>query len=144
MSGAADVRVSDVFFQNSRGWCFHARNSRGVRLENVKIFSGADGIDPDGSSNVLIDRSFVHSWDDAVAVKTTRNGSNASNVLVDRTLVSTRKSALKIGTESLAAFENVTFRRSTAFDAGRGLVIYARDGLGRHACVGVHSHFNLF
>ncbi|KAK7231720.1 hypothetical protein SO694_00123090 [Aureococcus anophagefferens] len=37
----------------------------------AKIFSGADGVDPDASRDVALDGVFIHAWDDAVAVKTT-------------------------------------------------------------------------
>ena len=38
-------------------------------MTGVKLFSGADGFDPDCSQDVVIDSVFVHSNDDAFAVK---------------------------------------------------------------------------
>ena len=126
--GATNVTVRDVFFQGSRGWGLHFRRCAAVRVFNVKIFSGADGVDPDASADVSVDRAFIHSWDDAVAVKTTVEGSPAARVAIRDSTVSTRKSALKLGTESLSDFTNVTFERTDVFESGRGLVLYAKDG----------------
>ncbi|KAH8054044.1 metallo-sulfur cluster assembly [Aureococcus anophagefferens] len=83
---------------------------------------------PDASRDVALDGVFIHAWDDAVAVKTTVAGSPAENVAVANSIVSTRKSAFKLGTESLSNFTRVSFATSDVFDSGRGLVIYAKDG----------------
>ncbi|KAH8055527.1 metallo-sulfur cluster assembly [Aureococcus anophagefferens] len=99
-----------------------------VSVFGAKIFSGADGVDPDASRDVALDGVFIHAWDDAVAVKTTVAGSPAENVAVANSIVSTRKSAFKLGTESLSNFTRVSFATSDVFDSGRGLVIYAKDG----------------
>ena len=126
--GATNVTVRDVFFQGSRGWGLHFRRCAAVRVFRAKIFSGADGVDPDASRDVALDGVFIHAWDDAVAVKTTVAGSPAANVAVANSIVSTRKSAFKLGTESLSNFTRVSFSKSDVFDSGRGLVIYAKDG----------------
>jgi hypothetical protein len=63
----------------------------------------------DSSHDVLLDHVVVHSWDDAVAVKATVSGRTTERVSVRRSVLSTRKSAMKIGTESLADFTNITF-----------------------------------
>ena len=125
---ASSLALSTVFFKGSRGWGVHLRRCTNVTLADVKIFSGADGVDPDASSDVSVDRAFIHSWDDAVAVKTTVEGSPAARVAIRDSTVSTRKSALKLGTESLSDFTNVTFERTDVFESGRGLVLYAKDG----------------
>ncbi|KAH8047569.1 metallo-sulfur cluster assembly [Aureococcus anophagefferens] len=114
--------------RGSRGWGLHFRRCAAVRVFRAKIFSGADGVDPDASRDVALDGVFIHAWDDAVAVKTTVAGSPATNVAVANSIVSTRKSAFKLGTESLSNFTRVSFATSDVFDSGRGLVIYAKDG----------------
>jgi len=52
-----------------RSWNTHVFRSSDVRVTGVKLFSGADGFDPDCSQDVVIDSVFVHSNDDAFAVK---------------------------------------------------------------------------
>ena len=69
----------------------------------------------------------VHSWDDACCVKTT-TADVAARIRFERLLVSTRKSSFKVGTETLGRVEDVSFATCDAFDAGRGLAIYAKDG----------------
>ena len=51
-----------------------------------------------------------------------------SDITVTHSIVSTRKSAVKIGTESLADFTSITFDRIEAFDVDRGCALYAKDG----------------
>ena len=58
--------------------------SSDLTARGLKVFSGADGFDPDGSTDVLIDTCFVDSNDDAVAVKARDPGHNSSCVTVRR------------------------------------------------------------
>jgi len=126
--GARGVRIGALFLSGSRGWAVHVLASSDVNVTGARIFSGADGVDPDSSSDVLITNVFVHAWDDAIAVKATVAGAPAERIRVEGCVVSTRKSAFKLGTESESPLRDVAFERSDAFDAGRGLVIYAKDG----------------
>eukprot|EP00629_Pelagomonadales_sp_RCC1024_P017011 CAMPEP_0119278108 /NCGR_PEP_ID=MMETSP1329-20130426/18482_1 /TAXON_ID=114041 /ORGANISM="Genus nov. species nov., Strain RCC1024" /LENGTH=586 /DNA_ID=CAMNT_0007278611 /DNA_START=83 /DNA_END=1840 /DNA_ORIENTATION=- len=116
-----------VFFKNSGGWAVHVFNSSDCAFDAVKVFSGADGFDPDSSTNVSLSRVFVHSWDDAVAVKATRAVPTTS-VSVESSLLATRKTAMKVGTETEARFSDIRFRSTDAFDSSRGLAIFAKDG----------------
>jgi len=43
-------------------------------------------------------------------------------------VISTKKSALKVGTESLSNFKDILFKDAELFFVDRGLVMYARDG----------------
>ncbi|KAJ1459799.1 pectin lyase fold/virulence factor [Pelagophyceae sp. CCMP2097] len=126
LSKASDVSITDVTIRSSRHWAVHVHQSRRVSLDRVKIFSGCDGVDPDSSAGVDVHRCFIHAWDDAVAVKAT--SAPTSDVSVRRSVVSTRKSALKIGTETLGNISNVTFSDVDVFAAGRGAAMYAKDG----------------
>jgi polygalacturonase len=96
----------------SASWSTHIFRSRLVVISGVKIFSGADGFDPDNSQHVSIDSAFVHSNDDAVAVKATMPAPamNTERIVVTRGVFSTKKSCLKVGTESLRDFSDVLFR----------------------------------
>jgi len=126
---AQDVAVHDIHIMGSQSWSVPIRLSRRVLFSHVKVFSGADGFDPDGSQDVTLDHVFVNSWDDAVAVKNTIGGGIfTERVTVQQSIVSTRKSGLKIGTESLDAFHDISFHDIDVFDTDRGVVLYAEDG----------------
>jgi polygalacturonase len=56
--------------------------------------------------------AFVHSNDDAVAVKATMPAPamNTERIVVTHAVFSTKKSCLKVGTESLRNFSDILFR----------------------------------
>jgi len=125
-----DIEFKDVLFQNSNSWAIHIFLSENFKADNVKIFSGKDGFDPDASKNVVINNAFIQSYDDAIAVKTRSEKASdiTENVTFKNSIVSSIKSSLKIGTETRAAIRNVRFENCDVFDGERGIVLYARDG----------------
>ena len=125
-----NVEFKDVLFQNSNSWAIHIFLSENFKADNVKIFSGKDGFDPDASKNVEINNAFIQSYDDAIAVKTRSEKASdiTENVTFKNSIVSSIKSSLKIGTETRAAIRNVRFENCDVFDGERGIVLYARDG----------------
>ena len=134
---STNVAVEDVLFRNSAGWSLHVLASSGVSFGNVKVINdrttlNTDGIDLDMSSDVTIDRSFIHTKDDAICLKATRNSDlsgNVKRVVVTNNLVSSRDAALKVGTESEAlSFSDIVFESNYVFDSGRAMSIVVRDG----------------
>ena len=125
---AANVTLRYLLLRGSASWSTHIFRSDHVAVEGIKIFSGADGIDPDNSRDVSLRSVFVHSNDDAIAVKATVAGSNTERIVCERALLSTKKSCVKVGTESLSNFNDVLFSDVEGFDLDRGLVLYPSDG----------------
>jgi polygalacturonase len=132
-----DVTIEDVMFRDSAAWTVHLLASKGVLLRNVKVLNDrtnldADGIDPDMSTDVTIDRAFIYTKADAVCLKATRNGELAGDVArvkVTNSVVSSLEAALKLGTESIAArFDDVVFDNDWVFESGRAMSIVVRDG----------------
>ena len=128
IAGATNVTLQHVLLRGSASWSTHIFRSRSVVVEGVKIFSGADGVDPDSSHDVLLRSIFVHSNDDAIAVKTTAAGHNTERIVCEQALLSTKKSCVKVGTESLSDFDRVRFSDVEGFNLDRGLVLYPSDG----------------
>jgi len=91
-----------------------------------------DGFDPDASSHVLIENCFVYGGDDAVAIKSAGySGINRDvrDIVVRGGVFLTRKSALKVGTETrTGSFRDITFERNDVLLCDRGMVIYCYDG----------------
>ncbi|MBI1797189.1 MAG: hypothetical protein HYR74_09070 [Candidatus Eisenbacteria bacterium] len=130
------VRVEDVILRNPAGWNSHVLRSEDVVFRRVRLLGDPaelnnDGIDPDGSRRVWIDGCFVSTGDDAVAIKSTGHGGAATDVdtvLVHDCVLRTRKSAMKIGTESrCAAMRAITFARNDVIEADRAISLYCRD-----------------
>ena len=134
---SSDVTIGDVLFRNAAAWSLHAVASENVAFRNVKVINdrenlNTDGIDVDMCSGVDIDRAFVHTKDDAICLKATRNGGlsgDVRRVTVTNSLVSSRDAALKVGTESEAAvFADIRFESNHVFDSGRATSVVVRDG----------------
>lgn len=131
------VTIEDVLLRNAAAWTVHVVGSDAVDLRRVKLVNdrtnlNTDGIDPDMSTNVTVDRAFVYTKDDAICLKATRNGDivgDVANVTVKRSVVSSMDAALKLGTESFASsFKAVTFEDDWVFESGRAMSIVVRDG----------------
>jgi polygalacturonase len=134
---STNVTVRDVLFRDSAAWSLHILASGHVEVRNVKVINdrsnlNTDGIDPDMSSDVLIDGSFVYTKDDAICVKASGNGGlrgDVRRIAVTDNLVSSVDAALKVGTESEAAsFSDIRFEDNHVFDSGRAMSIVVRDG----------------
>ena len=105
------VVIEDVLLRDSAAWTLHILASDEVTVSNVKILNdrdnlNTDGIDPDMSTRVRIDRAFVYTKDDAICVKASRNGElegDVSDIRVTNCVLSSRDAALKVGTESSAS-----------------------------------------
>lgn len=125
---ATNITLQYLLLRGSASWSTHIFRSDHVVVEGIKIFSGADGIDPDNSRDVVLRSVFVHSNDDAIVVKATVAGSSTERIVCERALLSTKKSCVKVGTESLSNFNDILFSDIEGFDLDRGLVLYPSDG----------------
>lgn len=71
---ATNVELADVRLVDSGFWTLHPVYSRGVHIHDVSIEAPAsspntDGIDPDSSTDVLIERCTISCGDDHIAIK---------------------------------------------------------------------------
>jgi polygalacturonase len=135
-----DVRVEGVALRDSDRWTLHFYDCDSVRASNLHITAGytipnSDGIDVDGSRNVVIAGCEIVTGDDCIVIKTTNylgDPKPCENVTVSNCVLSTRASGLKIGTETHADFSNIAFSNCTIFGSGDhrpdGVCLEAVDG----------------
>ena len=99
---------------------------------NDRSVANTDGFDPDASKNVLIDHCFAYCSDDNIAIKTTNNGGllqNCESITVSNCVFLTKKSSLKVGTETKGAImQNILFQNNHVVEADRGMALYCSDG----------------
>lgn len=126
---STNIKLSDFLLykiHHRDGWTLHVYNSNTVNINNVKIFSGNDGTDPDSSVNVVYDGVNIISQDDALAIKTRGSGS-AENVVFKNGFAKSAASALKIGEATVnKPVNNIVFQDSTVYDSDRALVVNPR------------------
>ncbi len=132
-----NVLLDGIELRDPACWNTHILYSDGVTIRNIKMLNdrdvaNTDGFDPDASKNVLIENSFAYCSDDNVAIKTTNNGNllqDIDGITVRNNVFLTKKSALKVGTETKGArMRNILFANNYVAEADRGLVLYCYDG----------------
>jgi polygalacturonase len=106
--------LEGVVLCNSSTWTVSLRDCNNVHIDNLKLFghrANSDGIDVNSSFDVLIENSFLRTWDDLIVVKTLR-GSNqdAGRIHVRKcVLYNEIAHALSIGAELTRNVEDVLF-----------------------------------
>jgi len=150
IKNSEDVLVEDVFLRDSGSWNTHILCCDRVTIRNIKMINdvtltNTDGFDPDSSCDVLIEDSFIYAGDDAVAVKTSGRGGllrDLTNITFRNNVVLTQKSALKIGTETMAKnMNNIRFMHNQVIQSDRAMAIYCSDGADISNISFIDNHF---
>lgn len=128
-----DIRIEGVLLRRAAGWNTHIFHSDRVTVRNLKLMSNwSDGLDADNSRDVTVADSLLESYDDSFVVKATGFAGHAEavrGITLRDSVVCTVKSAIKIGTETLASvMEDITVENVTVASGRGGLVIFLRDG----------------
>ncbi|RPD39888.1 glycoside hydrolase family 28 protein [Chitinophaga barathri] len=118
------VKVTGVNLQFAAAWTSHYFQCKNVKIEDVKILSHGvahnDGIDIDGCQNVQIARCDIQSGDDALCFKTTSSTMACRDITVTDMRLKSGHGAIKMGTESMAPFENIKISRCYIYDTNNG------------------------
>lgn len=118
------VKVNDVALKYAGAWTSHYFQSKNLHIENVKIQSVGvahnDGIGIDGCQNVLIKNCDVVSGDDALVFKTTSSKMACKNIVVTGLRLKSNQAGIKMGTESMANFEDIKISKCYIYDTKNG------------------------
>lgn len=118
------VTVKDVTLKYAGAWTSHYFQSKNLHIENVKIQSVGvahnDGIGIDGCQDVIIKDCDVVSGDDALVFKTTSSMMPCRNIVVSGLRLKSSQAGIKIGTESMAAFENIKISKCHIYETKNG------------------------
>jgi polygalacturonase len=119
-----NVTVKGITLNYAAAWTSHYFQSKKLTIENVKIVSHGvahnDGIDIDGCQDVRIKNCDIISGDDALCFKTTSSTMACSNIVVSGMRLKSNQGAIKMGTESMAPFENITISDCYIYDTNNG------------------------
>jgi hypothetical protein len=118
------VTVKDVTLNYAAAWTSHYFQSKDITIENVKIVSVGvahnDGIGIDGCQNVRIRNCDVVSGDDALVFKTTSSKMACKDIEVSGMRLKSSQAGIKMGTESMAPFENIKISNCFIYETRNG------------------------
>jgi polygalacturonase len=135
LTACQGLEVNGISFSDAPNWGLHMMGCEHVLVDRLKIRNqldvpNCDGIDPDHCSDVEIRNCDIICGDDAIVVKSTREGARygpSSNISVKDCVIETKDSGLKIGTETVGDIHDVRFERCEIRSCCRGLTIQLRD-----------------
>lgn len=131
VESTSGVTMDDVMIRDSNSWMLHVRRCDQVNFTNIKVFSGKDGIDPDGARDMTVRRAVIQSIDDGFAVKSKFSGRSCERVSMRDCIVFSCASSLKIGTENYyGVVKDITWDGCDAVDADRGCIMYTNVDQG--------------
>ena len=116
-----NILVENVQIEDSPFWCIHLLKSKSITIRGVKYNAhnnNNDGIDPEYSSDILIENILFDNADDNVAIKAGRddegrsNSSTYSENIVIRNCEFKGLHAIVIGSEMSAGVSNVYVENS--------------------------------
>ena len=129
-----NITLRDLHLTNGGAWTLHLFQSKDVAIDNLTIrtrdsgLQNTDGIDVDSSENIRISHCDINTRDDAIVLKSTSTLPTRHVSANDCTL-SSRTNALKLGTESLGGFDDITFSNCTITNTQMaGIALYEVDG----------------
>lgn len=142
--GASNVLLENFQITNSPFWTVHPVDSTNVIVRNLTIETtstkNSDGIDPDGSTDVLIEGNWLHTGDDAIAIKSGRDtdawrhGRPTENVVARHNTIKTNYNAICIGSEMSGGVSNVYAYDNHIIEA-KGEAMYFKSNLDRGAWI---------
>jgi hypothetical protein len=118
------VIIKDVTLNYAAAWTSHYFQTRKLHIERVKIVSVGvahnDGIGIDGCQEVRIKDCDVVSGDDALVFKTTSSKMACRDIEVTGMKLKSNQAGIKMGTESMANFENIRISGCHIYDTKNG------------------------
>jgi hypothetical protein len=142
MVKSKNISFDGILLKDAARWNTHFVGCEDITFLNCKMmnnlinneyFGSLDGWDPDASKRVLIESCFGWAGDDNVAVKCTGCGNlgiynDVEDVTVRGCVFLTKKSSLKIGTETRCAnYKRILFEDNDIIEADRVMGINVRD-----------------
>jgi polygalacturonase len=131
----SNVTVRNVHLVNPGAWTLNVFQSKHVTIEAVTIRSrdqgllNNDGVNVDSSEDVNVRNCDVISGDDALVIKSTSRAYPCRNIVATDCQLSSDTNAIKLGTESIGGFENISISKcQVRKTTSAGISLYEVDG----------------
>ncbi|KAK4486762.1 hypothetical protein RD792_006656 [Penstemon davidsonii] len=140
LMNSRSIIISNVIFKNSPFWNIHPVYCSYVVIHYVTILAPADspntdGIDPDSSSHVCIEDSYISTGDDLVAVKSGWDeygiayNRPSHGITIRRVTGSSPFSGIAVGSETSGGVHDILAEHINLFNVGVG--IHLKTNIGR-------------
>lgn len=127
--------------EDSPFWNIHLYDSDDLHVHDVSVFApvsegNTDGVDPDSSRNVLIERLVYAGGDDGVAIKSgwddagIRYGVPVENVTVRDSDITTRACCVCVGSEMSGGARNILASNVRCTNTGNAFYVKSAPGRG--------------
>ncbi|HET6485964.1 MAG TPA: glycosyl hydrolase family 28 protein [Spirochaetia bacterium] len=132
-----DVRIEGLSFVRSPSWTIHPYGCRRLVIDGIYIRTSlregvwADGIDPDGCSDVRISNCTIETGGDAIAFYSTSTLGPAlpcQNSTITNCRLSSASSAIKFCDANENGVRNVAISNCVITDSNRGIAFMSFDG----------------
>lgn len=111
-TGCRGVVMTDLRLRDSGMWMIHLFDCEDVKIRGLDIYNHVkvnnDGIDLDCCRRVVVSDCLIDSDDDAMCLKSSGDRL-CEDVTITNCVLSSRCNAIKLGTDSVAGFRNVSF-----------------------------------
>ena len=129
---AKNCKLSGIKLSASPSWCLHINQSSNIEIDGIsidnRVNANNDGIDIDSSKNISIKNSHIVSDDDGICLKSTSD-IPCKGITVRNCKISSGWGAIKIGTESMGDFSDISIEDCYVYDTlGGGIKIVPTDG----------------
>ncbi|KAK4422520.1 putative polygalacturonase [Sesamum alatum] len=140
LMNSTSIIISNITFKNSPFWNIHPVYCSNVVINYATIVAPADspntdGIDPDSSSHVCIEDSYISTGDDLVAVKSGWDeygiayGHPSHDITIRRVTGSSPFAGIAVGSETSGGVEDILAEHINLFNMGIG--IHLKTNIGR-------------
>lgn len=153
-----NVLIEDVKIRNTPFWIVHPLNSENVLVRNLDIYSDKtkdfeatgwnndDGVDPESSRNVVLERNRVTTSDDGAAIKAGRNVNGrlhrgpSENLIVRDSVynndnIGTYSAAVSMGSEMSGGIRNVFIEHNEFGGPGLAMILKIKTNSYRGGAV---------
>jgi polygalacturonase len=142
-SHSSHITIDNLLLTNHSVWTVHPVFDDSVAITNTTIRTtggNSDGIDPDSSTNVLIDHDTIDTHDDAIAIKSGRGEEGftmakpAANITISNSSLTSHFGCVTFGSEMSGGIDTVTIRNITC-QSGSEAALKFKAPIGRGAYI---------
>ena len=130
LMACSSVLVEGVTIEDGTFWSFHLIGCDNVTVHSISVDCtnlNSDGVDPESSTNVLIEDCYFHTGDDGIAIKSGRDqdgwrlGQPTENIVIRNCTFNTSANGICIGSEISGGVRNVFVEDCNIIHAKQGL-----------------------